>query len=430
MNKKLYLTMMQYNNTAFFDFHFIFMYNTLLLREKNMIDVIGDYKEVSHSKEELIELTKTALFEAIHSYGNFMSLIGLQPELFSHLLDIKIKIDYTDEYDELEEVAHYVSTDDGNENSIHILPEYLDEMLTNIETRDIAEYGKWIDDITRTIVHEVMHANRDVILKDRSSVFDTLASSRARLQSKENKSIKEELDYILENKKNLDNSNITLLKVIDKKSYYVCYVYNDRNKTYEMYILSSSIFSSEKDKFKSIESNLRYKDSLRTLKPTKTIPACPDDGFFAGYSDFSYLSNSEVDKLSNEEMNTFNLAVTDQVGLEEAITEAFSILMVAHKNSHSLKIHDVASSIIKNDKMPDDLKIAFEMIENMSPDDIRWFFLSAYLEDYSNRFADMFKEDYPTIISNVCSLYNMSVEDRKDENLYQETRNILKRRIK
>ena len=81
-----------------------------------MIETVGDYKKTNHSKEELISLLEKGILEAKKAFINFVNLLDINPIVFSHLENIKLIIDYTDQYNKNDQIAFYISTDEDNNN--------------------------------------------------------------------------------------------------------------------------------------------------------------------------------------------------------------------------------------------------------------------------------------------------------------------------
>ena len=154
-----------------------------------MIETSGDYVKTKNTKKELIEITETGAFESIRSFGNFVELLGINSSIFSHLLDIKLIIDYSEELenDENKSIAIYVSEDIDGNNNIHLSARYIDNLVTCTKLYDISEFGNIIDELTTTIVHEVIHSNRDIIVKEGIHISKLLNLSSRLLLGKSNK---------------------------------------------------------------------------------------------------------------------------------------------------------------------------------------------------------------------------------------------------
>ncbi len=127
-----------------------------------MIESLGDKSKFNSKDIEAI--VETCVFESIVTFGNFFDLLGIDSSLFTHLMDNRIIIDYTSEFGSA--IACYLSNENGD-NTIHIGAIYINNLLDILKkNNNIVEYKNIIDEITATIVHEVIHSNRDIYINN------------------------------------------------------------------------------------------------------------------------------------------------------------------------------------------------------------------------------------------------------------------------
>ena len=397
-----------------------------------MIGTVGNYVKTSHKKEELIDLCKTILFESIHSFGHFVDLLDIDSNLFAHLLDIEFNIDYTDSLDGTNYISFYYFADANNNNGINISAAYLDDMLTNIENGDVNKYKVVIDEITSIVLHEAIHGNRSLMVKDGLNTYKLLKESKDRQLSRENNGkLREELDNILIDKINNNvRSKIVLLKVVDNNVVFTAYVYNSLTKQYEVYNLNRYRLNlyDYVNTYQLIDSYLN--DNLKNpsssvLKPTKIISVNNDNmAYFA--DDYAAEIGTKVEDLSDEELDRLKKVVSSQIGLEEVISEAISRLMVYHVDKEKLDIHGFCNKMLNDKYTNPDMKLGYQLLDKMSLDDIRWFMLSVYDEEYSNRFKKLFKEDYETFILDINKIHNSVVnKETVNQEKYEETEEMI-----
>lgn len=409
--------------------------------EDIMIETIGNDIKTKHSKNELVDICNKAINESICAFKHFVTLLEIEPSLFSHLLDMKLIIDYTEEYaldneDNYPFIAQYISEDEDGNNNIHISAAYVDKILRYIDAHDESEYDYAVDELTTTIVHEAIHCNRDIIVNDGLYFFKLMGEAKKKILDKKNDaSIKEEFDNLYSNKLNEGiNRSVVLLKVVESNDYsYSAYIYNDYSKCYEIYNIPKRkvLFSNYNEIFKFIQAYLDIyikNPVLNLISPYKRIVAISEEEFFGGFSDYFPNDHIDIHNLSLDELATLIDAVSNQIGLEESFVETLAEFIVYTKNKKELNVHDYCMSM-QNDKLTTiDVKLACQFLGKMSIDDIRWFMLSAYSENFENRFKKIFGDDYDIFIHNMYEIYN-SVTDKEDcdEDIIHESENILRK---
>lgn len=392
-----------------------------------MVKELGENIETKHSKEEIKSFCETALIESIRSFDNFIKLLGIDTSIFAHLRDINIVIDYTDDLDKIKAVGCYASSDSEDNNSIHISAKYIDKILIYLgKHRD--KYDECLDELSHTIVHEKIHANRDIMIKDGTVSLSLLSSKSAKIARIKNSNLRKELDPLL--MQNLNNSNdIILLKVKETEYYYMAYIYNNKNNSYEVFRLDKKKFNMG-NYFNTFNMIQRYLSLNFFMMPFTSCSASLDDYEFYGVTDYvdDYI---DVNELSNVEASSLYDFTLSKIGIEEALTEAFANIIIDSKRKNELDIKECCDLAIKDDDMPYDLKLAYYLVSNLSIDDIKWFFLSCYEDEYDNRIRKIFGDDYETLIYNFYNLYSdFSSNGKADEGLFNETKDVIRRNLK
>ena len=284
-----------------------------------MISEFGNENQYNHSSENFISFVQLGFLKSIDAINNFMYLLGYDKELLSHLEDINVIIDYTDDFKDNK--ACYYSNEDGKGfNSIHIAANYLDELLTTMDIcadNLVVKYNS-INELATTIVHELIHSNRDIMIND---------------------SI------------NLNNL-----------AYYQEKLFN-------------------------------YNDIVL------------NENFYGVASDNLWDYDIDITKLSKDEIIEYRNKLINQIGIEEALTEAFAKIVIFHKNKKDLKIREFCDLELAM-RQSDDMKCAYYLIKKMNLDTIRWFFTSCYEDCYRNEFKTLFGSDYDKVIKHFVNFYN------------------------
>ena len=140
-----------------------------MIREK------GSKAKTIHSKEEIKNIVKETHSFTINSLKHFCDLLGIDKKLLKHIYSTDVIIDYTDEINYESAVAFYKS----NENKVHLLAEYVDEVL-ELQARD--NNPVYVHNLSATILHELLHANRDIYIKGGTTEYDCLSSTKNLIQ--------------------------------------------------------------------------------------------------------------------------------------------------------------------------------------------------------------------------------------------------------
>lgn len=291
-----------------------------------MIEERGNDKVVKHDKELLNAFCKVSISDCRNAMMNFLSLLNLPKNALNHIFDTKVIIDYSDDY----KISDMVSFYDVNENTIYVLGDYIDNIITNIDksSDDISEDMK---ELATSLMHEYLHVNRDVILGDRGSVLSDLDPL---------------LDYRLS--QGASGKRI-LLNAIGEKDNYRVNIYNQSKNQYETYLLPKSSFN-----FNNINLQIKLNKIFKGLKPISVFKV----------SDECIIDNPNPD-----------------LKLEELLTELYARLIIYHNHKTYLDI-DCFINYINRLDVPQELKDAAKLLGDMSLDDISWFLLSCYEDNY------------------------------------------------
>ena len=60
---------------------------------------------------------------------------------------------------------------------------------------------------------------------------------------------------------------------------------------------------------------------------------------------------------------------------------------------------------------PNYIVLAYTLINNLDMDTIRWFFLSCYMEEYRNKFYELYGEDYYQLIDVINNAFDNPINN-------------------
>ena len=122
--------------------------------------------------------------------------------------------------------------------------------------------------------------------------------------------------------------------------------------------------------------------------------------------------------------------IIKQIGLEEAMIEALSLIIMESSNHMSFNKNRICD-ILLNRKYTDDVMLALKMFKFMKEDIFYWFILSCYEDTYNNRLISIFKRDYGRLISLFAILHKFIIdEDEYDQKIVMKLDNIIERNMK
>ncbi len=365
-----------------------------------MIGIIDGNVKLNHSFKKCDKLIRKAKKISDASLLHFFDLIGLDSSLFKHLTEINIFID-PDENGENEDLVAFYETlsnvSSEYDNSIHLLTKYIDLIINSYN------YGMMFDDLVRTIIHETIHANRTIIMND-GVLYRKSCLSKTQNYSE----YSDKFFNSINDKKNIFN----VLKVAYLKTFANVTVFNKQTNNFEIYRVSNKYIENMKS-CAEIESLMNSRfilfDFVESIKNPFDIDKT---SFVANYS--TIYNNSK--ELSKKDIHNISLEIEKQRGFEECITECFARIIFYLRDKDEFNFNELLNS---KDNTPDIL-LAFHFIKNLDMDTIRWYFLSCYEEEYTNRFYKLYQNNYFKLIDKINEAYECVNKSVKYPNLNED----------
>ncbi|MBR4178367.1 MAG: hypothetical protein IKR57_03355 [Bacilli bacterium] len=391
-----------------------------------MISFKGNYYNLNNSKNETLDFVNDSLMRSYEAIDYFFDYLQLDKTLFSHLKNVDIVVDNNEEAGLNNMAAYFIVRDNiTNEPVIHLSSTYVDKVLT-ISKRDL-QYNDSVNQLAWSIIHETIHCNRCIIIDSLITLQDTNIILHG--DSKKFKNTYIEIEDLLSNYYNPNKEPFIydILKVIEDREYYDVYSYNEKEDRYEFYLIDKkdivNFSMTELNKFLTIN----YIKNYLCNKPYGTIKRN------IKYNEEDMVMNYDLDSCSimvpfeKEESIKEKEKISLNEGLEESITEVFAGLIIIMNKDRSLNIYeacDILRQIINNY----DIQLGIELVKNMSLDDIRWFFLSCYQDEYNNRFKEIYSEEYDKLLECFSELYKNTTDlSKENKEFLTEGKNIIYR---
>lgn len=330
-----------------------------------MIEEKGNDKITKHEREEIKAFCKVSVFSCIHALEHFLTLLGLDKDLLNHLFDTKIIIDYTN----LNSIDNYVAyyNDDGEEITINILGDYIDNILTCINASNDELISDDIDELAITLMHEYLHVNRDIMIKSDIDDMDEYYKK---------------CDMLLD-KKLMDNEHdkIMILDIEELNDRFITYVYNFYTNSYD-------IFSINKNEFNGIS----YYNIINKIRHrVKLYYLC--NKLYIGLSNIELIDSYNLEIPNSIIKSSFELDENSSIKLEESLIEVFAKIIIYNKYDEKLKIKEYCDKIINDKNTSQDLKNACLMVKNMDIETIKSFLLSSYMDEHNSKILKHSKKE-------------------------------------
>lgn len=361
-----------------------------------MIKIDGNFYQLHFSDELFYTLVKLANERKNKILKSFIKKLDLDPSLFEHLYNIDIFIDNNE--NDSNSLAFYINNDERtNEPSISLSALYVEELLDRI-SKNLSNKEKHINQLVVTLIHETIHCNRSIIVKN--SIGSKEIDRPTHVDDKFYNELYDECDRLLLERFN--GEDITILNVKEFNQDYEVVIYNRITDCFEYYIIDSSVLKNSKSIFDDIKKLINSNSEgvyLDFVLPLQNRDAQSD-----------LVTNLDVDfeyqiPLSSMEQMVEEEKICSQLGLEEALTECLAYIIFESSN-HSTFDKDEICTKLENDFKTYDIKIANEIFKQMDKDTIKWFILSCYEDEYTNRIKEFYKDDYSSLVSMVDSIYS------------------------
>ena len=360
--------------------------------------------EKERNYENLVNEAKKIAFLSLR---NFFKNINLSSDLFSHLFETNIQIDYTEDITE-GDCATYDPNLGRNKDIIYLGIDYLDDMFDSIENGE--NRNVVILDIANSIVHELIHKCRLVTLKQEVSLLNAANEiiKSADLYHDMCEEVKEYDDLLALSllKPKCKGKYIPIKVYIHKDTFYTFIAYNKKSKYFD--IFKKQIFDvkydGDLDKFLlslALEASSKYKHA-----PTTSYKS-----FLAGRKDIIYNSmdlytlplndhNNPIDTKQKviDKLSEIKYFIHYQEILEEAITEVLSNMIIMSRNKDRFEVESLSNRLYKSNEIQS-LKSASYIINKGGINLIKGFILSPYEEEYRNILYEYYKDDFNRLLS-------------------------------
>lgn len=372
---------------------------------------------------------------SINSLKGFFEILGLDNEIFNHLYNIEITVGNVNEFDA---VAEYFP----NENLIVILDNYLNNILKEMKDQSLS-YKDLISNIAVTLVHEILHANRSMIIAKGLTINNLEDLLNFEANNMENFKIyngyRNALNSILQKYNINDFKRYIPFWIIFNEDCLVIYSYDKKSKKYVEFTNNNI------DKFKQNDKDIAVKISFDIEKNqqdyicTNTYEDIYKKKDIVQTSGDFYHRNSELkqsfkninDDMSNEEYYDLLIKTSEAFkerfnllnSLEESMIEGLAHIIVLSKDFDYIDYEYIQDYY---DYISFEGQLAIELFKRAGTDFINWFVLSAYEEVYYDMISNTFKDDYENLLHIFDDLYN----DKKDvDEVMEEFDNIMNRHL-
>lgn len=339
--------------------------------------------------------------DSLSNLYNFLDEFNLNSELYQFLSKIKIKLCDMVEYGNYDIKANIIRI---NEKLISkACKAYNDKTLTH----DIYEL------IVSTFIHEYLHANRVVYIKDGQSIvaFEKVLNDR-----KNKHDISNYDDYLREIGEFIDINefdNFVPVKISVYKNMKCDVIAYDKIKERYLEFINLDYSKVKSSDYKDFLKKLSAK--LNNVKKYKVVKKRKLNNFFS--TPDAYISDYKIPEITNidEEEETLNYIenmTQRQEILEEAFTEGLARIIA--KNPSKDELMDVIDEVSREDDVSEDALYALRMMEIGGEGLISWFLVSAHEEVYEDKFREFAGENYEEfllLLDNIC--YGSTENNRK-----------------
>lgn len=382
------------------------------------------YKNEKH--KEYIEL---GIQRAISSLKHFFGLLNIPEGLLDHLFDIEILIDYDNdclrkikvggkEVDEA--IAVYSSATNDEDDAIYISHDYVNKILLALKKGRVTRQDV-INEFAATIIHELLHRNRTIILDNSLKLED------APYYDKYNEIFKDydisKYKFLLDEAINNNFYNyfdkIVPLSIINKgNNIYDVVAYNKETNTFILY--NNQRFGTKKDM-----TLLLIGVELNSLnishEPDVYISYKNGD-----YNEEIFYCTSEYYHQKGDTIEKRDERVSNQVFIEEAIVEVLARFILETRKNYKIDLEKIETILSKDRFLRDCDLLAGKMLMMMGLPTIKWFILSCHEEEYDDRLYKTFEEKYNLLLNYFKDL----MIDGNDKNKVKEALEIIDEKIK
>lgn len=344
----------------------------------------------------LIKETKKVAFR---SFEVFLKRIDLDISLFNHLNDIAVKIG---EPNSEGAYAEYYP-----ENNSMIISKYkVNSGLRKVRNGEIT-IDVLIDNIAISYLHELIHANRTIIIANELNLYNydevIYKANYNKLYEEKLLKYRASLDIVLEKYDvNKFDKYIPIIVSFNKSGTYNVVAYNSDNKSFE--IFNDQKFNST---IKNSRDNFLY-DIGNELNKGHTISEEIYDYFDFEDSislpcDYRFDKNIYYEFRNPKHYNNLKKNIKQQISLDEIITEALAIIMVLTKEDEVIDYEMVLDS----DNLDENDVLGIKLVSEFDVETLRWYFLSSYDDVYYDKFSKIFEDKYKDLLKIMYKIYEL-----------------------
>ena len=349
---------------------------------------------IKYNKDEITSevygIVKKAHINAIKSIKHFVTLLDLNPTLFNHLYSIDTIID-SERFLLLGEktIAYYNSID----NQIHIFQSYINKLLNSEEgtNKDKIKYS-----LSHTLIHETLHANRDIIIKN--------PITPTNLRFFRYKSKYEELYNKYGNLINNKYKDTQVISLKHYKDHLEIIGYDHEIRSFVIYNLNNNeidnsfiqnIFNKDMVLF---DISKKFKHCAEIISP----PYINEDTMNAPL----YINNQfkHIEEMNSYEKKENEKLINKQRNVEEILVDSLSYIILKTAKENTIDLNAIYEHMLKHDKTPE-FEIGLYLYKELGIDFIKWYILSCYEDEYNNKLNKIYKDKYKEVLTNLSNIY-------------------------
>lgn len=341
--------------------------------------------------EKLILKIKKLIMSSKIKLYYFIEQIGLDPDDYSHLFDIKIYLNVSTE--KVNSYAVYSPENNSIEINLINFINFDDEKLEKV--------------FYQTFIHETLHANRGIYAHNVTNSIDcehfcgynfdlNIDLYKNRLYKLIEEGIYDNYDNIVP---------ISIKKTINEK---IGIYYNKRNKVFYKTKLNDEVNDLD-DLYLYVDSNI-IQESIGILYYPEDLSV----NYLACHYDFK----SNLDKIND--FNKINEKINKQILLEECLIDGLSFI-VCNIDKTGFDLENILNYALDSNDVTLDMAIGITILTKNGKDFLKWFINSCYEEEYTDRIYEIYAYHYDELLELCSDVYNYLAGYKKEnKNQYNE----------
>lgn len=370
-------------------------------------------------REEYKYLLCEAKKVAFKSFESFLKRIDLDISLFNHLNDILVKIG-----EPKSEGSYAEYYPDSN---MMIISKYrVNSGLRKVRNDEIT-MEELIDNIAMSYLHELIHANRTIIIANILNLYnyDEVIYKQNYNKIYEGQLLKYRtaLERVLE-KYDISKFDkyIPVIVSFNTNGNYNVVAYNLENKSFEIFknqYFNSTIKNSKNNFLMNIGSELSnghvVSEEIYDYFDFEDTISLPCDYIFNKNTFYEFRNLKHYNKLKKK--------IKQQISLDEIITEALAIIMVLTKDEEKID-YDM---VLESENLDENDILGINLVKEFDTETLRWYFLSSYDEVYYDKFSKIFEDKYKDLLKIMYKIYEL--ERPITEEIMKEFKYIIKTKL-